>query len=105
MDTLINLLCRLWQRSPSRGDVSAWVASVYNAALATPAAPQLDRWMERTFEGTANVYSKAMDAEYLRTHIGGGWHRLYDGGHDIVGAWRAIRGARPDDSRASEFLA
>ena len=27
----------------------------------------------------ATVASKAMDAEYLRTHIGGGWHRLYDG--------------------------
>jgi len=37
-----------------------------------------------------------MDAEYLRTHIGGGWHRLYDGGHSIAGSWNAIGTALPD---------
>ena len=37
-----------------------------------------------------------MDAEYLRTHIGGGWHRLYDGGHSLVGSWRAVSEALPD---------
>ena len=37
-----------------------------------------------------------MDAEYLQTHIGGGWHRLYDGGHSLVGSWNAVRDALPD---------
>jgi len=90
---------------PSLRDVSDWTASVYNAALATPLAQNLDALMKAKFEGAASVYSKAMDAEYLRTHIGGGWHRLYDGGHDPFGAWRAIRGALPNDSTAEEILA
>ena len=38
----------------------------------------------------ASIGRKAMDAEYLRTHIGGGWHRLYDGGHSLVGSWKAV---------------
>ena len=90
---------------PSLRDVSNWTVSVYDAALATPLAQNLDSLMKAKFEGAASVYSKAMDAEYLRTHIGGGWHRLYDGGHDPYGAWRAIRGALPNDSAADEILA
>lgn len=90
---------------PSLRDVSDWTVSVYNAALATPLAQTLDTLMKAKFEGAASVYSKAMDADYLRTHIGGGWHRLYDGGHDPWGAWRAIRGALPNDSTAEEVLA
>jgi hypothetical protein len=39
-----------------------------------------------------------MDAEYWRTHIGGGWHRLYDGGHTIAGSWKAVTAALPDMS-------
>ena len=42
------------------------------------------------------LVSKAMDAEYLRTHIGGGWHRLYDGGHSLVGSWKAVSSSLPD---------
>jgi hypothetical protein len=37
-----------------------------------------------------------MDAEYLRTHIGGGWHRLYDGGHSLAGSWKAVSSSLPD---------
>jgi hypothetical protein len=44
----------------------------------------------------ATVASKAMDAEYLRTHIGGGWHRLYDGGHSLAGSWKAVSSSLPD---------
>jgi hypothetical protein len=72
--------------------------------LATPIARDLDRFMQATFEGSATIYSKAMDAEYIRTHIGGGWHRLYDGGHSVWGAWQAIRDADPNDSLADEVL-
>lgn len=34
-------------------------------------------------------FDQAMDANYIETHIGGGNHRLFDGGHDILGAWKA----------------
>ena len=44
----------------------------------------------------ATLASKAMDAEYLRTHIGGGWHRLYDGGHSLAGSWKAVSSSMPD---------
>jgi hypothetical protein len=44
----------------------------------------------------ATVASKAMDAEYLRTHIGGGWHRLYDSGHSLAGSWKAVSSSLPD---------
>jgi hypothetical protein len=37
-----------------------------------------------------------MDAEYLRRHIGGGWHRLCDGGHTLAGSWKAVSEALPD---------
>jgi len=37
------------------------------------------------------VYDKAMDLVYNTTKIGGGDHRLYDGGHTIVGAFNATK--------------
>lgn len=37
-----------------------------------------------------------MDAEYLRTNIGGGWHRLYDGGHSLLGSWSAVSSSLPE---------
>lgn len=37
-----------------------------------------------------------MDREYLLTHIGGGWHRLYDGGHTLAGSWKAVSESLPD---------
>ncbi len=37
------------------------------------------------------VYDQAMDAVYNATHIGGGNHRLYDGGHTVLGAFNATK--------------
>ena len=48
--------------------------------------------------GRPTIYDKAMDAAYNVTRIGGGDHRLYDGGHSLVGAFQAVRDASPDDS-------
>jgi hypothetical protein len=45
-----------------------------------------------------------MDAEYIRKHIGGGWHRLYDGGHSLVGSWKAVSEALPHDLGALDQL-
>ena len=39
-----------------------------------------------------------MDAAYNATRIGGGDHRLYDGGHSLVGSFQAAREASVDDS-------
>ena len=45
-----------------------------------------------------------MDAEYIGTHVGGAYHRLFDGGHTITGAFNAARGASPDDNIIQEAL-
>ena len=54
--------------------------------------------------GPATIYDKAMDAEYIATSIGGGFHRLFDGGHTIPGAFRAVRDASPDDTVVEEAM-
>ncbi|HEY4743231.1 MAG TPA: hypothetical protein VIH45_01105, partial [Desulfuromonadaceae bacterium] len=54
----------------------------------------LDSWMRGAFAaGPASIYDRAMDSNYIATHIGGGYHRLFDGGHDLVSAWKACREA------------
>ena len=55
-------------------------------------------------KGPVTTYDQAMDAEYLATHIGGGNHRLFDGGHTIAGAFEAVRAASPDDGLIEEGL-
>lgn len=65
---------------------------------------ELLAWSTRLTESAATLYDKALDAEYLRTHIGGGNHRLFDGGHDLVSAWGRVRDAAPDDSFNREVL-
>lgn len=85
------------------GNAASWIAQSCNLALASDLAGAADRWMRHTFKAATTVYDRAMDAEYIRTHIGGGLHRLFDGGHDMLGAWRAARDALPDDTRLGEI--
>ena len=56
----------------------------------------------RLANGPATIYDKALDAEYLATNIGGGNHRLFDGGHTIAGAFKAVQGASTEDSVIQE---
>ncbi len=72
--------------------------------LASSLAIDLNELLQATAKGSATIYDKAMDAEYLRTSIGGGNHRMVDGGHTIAGAWQAVRGAVPDDTFVEEAL-
>lgn len=77
----------------SAGRVTAQAAtSVHGAAqglLATEIATRLNEALASMAKGVPTVYDKAMDAEYLRTAIGGGKHRLFDGGHTLWGAAKA----------------
>jgi len=59
--------------------------------------PDLLKWTKSLTEASATAYDKAMDAEYLKTHIGGGEHRLYDGGHTILGSWGAVKESVKND--------
>lgn len=83
-------------------------AVVFNAILATSMAKDIDRWMREEFaSGPATVFDKAMDgARYVMQEFRGD-HRLFDGGHDLIGAWEAVASAKPDDTllqEAGEYL-
>ena len=63
----------------------------YTAALDWKNNSELSNWLtDHLSDQRATLAGKAMDAEYLRTHIGGGWHRLYDGGHSLAGSGRPL---------------
>ena len=72
--------------------------------LATRLADALNGLLRNMVKGSATIYDKAMDAEYAETHVGGGLHRLFDGGHTIAGAFKAAREASPDDNIIQEAL-
>ena len=71
-------------------------------------APTINRLVSAAAAGPTTIYDKAMDASYLdplmRSGMGGGYHRLFDGGHTILGATRAARAASPDDTIIQEAL-
>jgi hypothetical protein len=84
------------------GKVADAVAENVGALGAFLAAPELLKWSESLTQSAASIYDRALDAEYLRTHIGGGSHRLFDGGHDLWGAWTRVKDASGDDSFIEE---
>lgn len=72
--------------------------------LASSLSHDLNGWLQDIAEGSATIYDKAMDATYNATHVGGSFHRLFDGDHTIGGAFNAARGASADDSIVHEAL-
>ena len=66
--------------------------------------PELLKWSEKTINAVDGPYDKAMDAHYLKTHIGGGNHRLFDGGHDFVSSWEAVAGTFENDTFTQEVI-
>ena len=78
--------------------------SVSQGALASALAADLNALLAKISEGPATIYDRAMDADYLATYVGGGSHRLFDGGHTLGGAFERVRGASSDDSIMQEGL-
>ncbi len=73
-------------------------ASLGNALLATDVAVRLDQWTRTVFaSGPATRYDKALDHFYITTGEYGADHRLFDGSDDLVGAWKTIAEAFPDE--------
>ena len=72
--------------------------------LASTLSTDLNGLMASMVAGPATIYDKAMDAEYLATPIGGSYHRFFDGGHTILGAFQAVRNASPDDTVVEEAM-
>ena len=58
----------------------------------------INDWLQGMVSGSPTIYDRAMDATYNTTHIGGGFHRMFDGSHTIPGAFEAVRNASPDDN-------
>jgi len=81
-------------------------ANKINLSAILPFLSQDDllRWLKQFTETTATIYDNAMDANYLETHIGSYNHRLFDGGHDPVGAWEAIKNASTTDTFSQEVI-
>lgn len=67
-------------------------------------APDLLRWTRSLTEGAATVYDKAMDAEFIKTGIGGPYHRLFDVGHTIAGSLKAVHNELDKDTPAQEIV-
>ena len=86
----------------SASPLADWVLSTTQGLLASELSRDLNGLLANAVKGSATLYDKAMDAQYLATHIGGGNHRLFDAGHTVVGAFKAVRDALPDDSIAEE---
>ena len=78
--------------------------STTQATLANGLSTEINDLVQNMVGGSATIYDKAMDARYIATHIGGGQHRLFDGGHTIIGAFRAGHAASPDDSIIQEAM-
>lgn len=68
-------------------------------------SPELLNWSENITKGTATIYDKSLDMVYLKTHIGGGNHRMFDGGHDLFSAWDKVKMAKSDDTSTEEIIA
>ena len=85
----------------SRAD---WLLSTTQGVLASDLSRDLNELLTTLSKGPATIYDKAMDAEYLATSIGGGNHRIFDGGHSVPGAVQAARNASPDDTLIQEAM-
>ncbi|MYD14883.1 MAG: hypothetical protein F4X00_14900 [Gemmatimonadetes bacterium] len=69
-----------------------------NALLATNIATTLDQWTRTVFaSGPATRYDRALDQFYIDTGKYGADHRLFDGSHDLVGAWKTIAETFPNE--------
>ena len=92
--------------SKRAGDATVSVANAVietsQGVLASNLALDLNNALQELVKGSSTIYDKAMDARYIAEHIGGGNHRLFDGGHTIGGALNAVRDASPDDNIAQE---
>src|SRR5262249_43201903 len=77
--------------------VASLAGEAYTAGLNWKNNSEFSKWLTNHLSNQhATVASKAMDAEYLSKHTGGSWHRIDDGGHSLVGSWKAVSSSLPD---------
>lgn len=88
----------------STSERTAQLFAAAQGLAASDLSPQLNEIVQAAVKGKATVFDRAMDAVFLETHIGGGNHRLFDGGHTLLGAIKATHEASPDDTLIQEAL-
>lgn len=90
----------------SAGAISAASAlhSTAQGVLASDLSTAVNALLQGAVKGPASIYDRTMDARFIETGIGGSYHRLFDGGHTVPGAFAAARGASPDDTIVQEAL-
>lgn len=54
-------------------------------------------------ERPATIYDRIVDSLYNASHIGGGFHRLVDGAHDLLHMAEKVRAASPADTVLQEI--
>jgi hypothetical protein len=79
------------------------IANVHAAGFVSLSTDNLLKWSESVTKSSATIFDRALDAEYIRSHVGGGNHRMFDGGHDLVGAWDAVRGVSGNDTLTGDI--
>lgn len=80
--------------------------NIPSSSVVFPALAQTDilRFLGKITDAAATKYDVAMDSIYNATNIGGNYHRLFDGGHDIFNAWQKTKEVAGDDSFYEHFI-
>lgn len=81
----------------SASRAAKWIHDTGQGILTTSLADDLNKMLANLVKSAPTIYDKAMDAAYNETGIGGGLHRLFDGSHTLLGAYKAARNAQGDD--------
>ena len=76
--------------------------STTQALLASRLSGDLNALLANMVKGPATIYDKAMDAAFHANPEGGTFHRLFDGSHTPLGAFKAAKDATPDDTMFQE---
>lgn len=92
-----------WQALPSisAGAIAATLTGDDFRAMMTET---FKTWAENTLGKVPDAYDKALDAAYNAEHIGGKFHRLFDGSHDPMGAWQKISDAGLGDTMSERVV-
>ena len=93
-----------WRLFDLTTEQTAKAFSAAQALVATDLSAQINSLAAAAVKGRATIFDKAMDAVFIETGVGGSYHRLFDGGHTIFGAFKASHNASPDDTLIQEAL-
>jgi hypothetical protein len=77
----------------------------FNNLLASDFHHSFEKWVGKLIDDTPTIYGKAIDKNYILTHIGSWKHRLFDGSHTPHQMWEKVKETLPDDSRLEEVKA